>query len=186
MDIRMPVMDGIEASKMLKRDDDTCRIPIVALTASFRYQQDDKVYAKLFDGYLSKPVSRVDLYHELMRFLSYTEDVDNKVPTKGDIDTTGQDVILTIDQQAKLNELLENKLGKQWLNASEYQMSDEIESFAKNCKHAGTEFNIGLLIEYGENLFTYVDSFDLEMMDKSLKAWPKMIKGLFKSIKVAH
>jgi hypothetical protein len=121
-----------------------------------------------------------------MRFLSYTEDVDNKVPTKGDIDTTGQDVILTIDQQAKLNELLENKLGKQWLNASEYQMSDEIESFAKNCKHAGTEFNIGLLIEYGENLFTYVDSFDLEMMDKSLKAWPKMIKGLFKSIKVAH
>jgi len=184
MDIRMPVMDGIEASKILKSNDETRQIPIVALTASFRYQEDDKVYAKIFDGYLSKPVSRVDLYHELMKFLSYTESSEKSGQNEDNVKPDNEDIFLSSQQLEKLNRVLNNSLEKQWLNASEYQMSDEIESFAKNVKQAGTKFNIKLLIEYGENLFTYVDSFDLEMMDKSLKYWPEMIRRLRKLVKV--
>ena len=184
MDIRMPVMDGIEASKILKSNDETRQIPIVALTASFRYQEDDKVYAKIFDGYLSKPVSRVDLYHELMRFLTYTESSEKPSQNEDNVKPDDEDIFLSPLQLGKLNRVLNNSLEKQWLNASEYQMSDEIESFAKNVKQAGTKFNIKLLIEYGENLFTYVDSFDLEMMDKSLKYWPEMIRRLRKLVKV--
>jgi PAS domain S-box-containing protein len=184
MDIRMPVMDGIEASKQLKNDDKTKHIPIVALTASFRYQEDDKVYAKIFDGYLSKPVSRMDLYHELMKFLSYTETPDKSSIIEDDGKTKQLEVSLTKSQLLALDDLLDGSLEKQWLNASEYQMSDEIESFAANVKQVGIDFNIDLLSGYGENLLTYVDSFDLEMMDKSLKSWPKMIRGLRKSTRV--
>jgi len=182
MDIRMPVMDGVEATKILKKDIETRDIPIVALTASYRYHEDDVDYAKIFDGYLSKPVSRIDLYCELMKFLDYKETVDGALQIENKTKSAQQDIFLTPAKAESLNEALDKELGKQWLSASEYQMSDEIEAFAENVRQTGMDFGIEALNEYGENLLTYVDSFDLEMMDKSLKSWPGVIRGLRKSI----
>jgi CheY-like chemotaxis protein/two-component sensor histidine kinase len=178
MDIRMPVMDGIEAGKALRNDKETCRIPIVALTASFRSQGDEMVYAKIFDGYLSKPVSRVALYQELMKFLSYSELEEEPKPPEAKDETSSPKIKLTKDQLKRFTELFNGDLQKQWQNAREYQMSDEIEAFAANVKQAGLDFNIRVLTEYGENLLSYVDSFDLEMMDRYLKDYPGMINTL--------
>lgn len=68
MDIRMPVMDGYQATKAIKG---FCDIPIVALTASVMQDEFDNPKSKDFDGYLRKPILKVDLIHELMKFLPY-------------------------------------------------------------------------------------------------------------------
>jgi len=68
MDIKMPVMDGYEASRILKSDDSVRHIPIVAVTAS-ALKQEEELILQCCDGYLRKPVSRADLVREMMRFI---------------------------------------------------------------------------------------------------------------------
>ncbi len=61
MDIHLPDMDGLEASRLLKADDATRHIPICALTASAMKGDEERIRAAGCDGYLSKPASYKDL-----------------------------------------------------------------------------------------------------------------------------
>jgi signal transduction histidine kinase/streptogramin lyase/CheY-like chemotaxis protein len=73
MDMKMPVMDGYEASKLLKSGDSTGGIPIIAVTASALVQDEEKIRQHC-DAYLSKPVSQFELVKEMKKFLKYTEE----------------------------------------------------------------------------------------------------------------
>jgi len=55
MDIRMPVMDGKEATIEIKKQFGHDRFKIVALTASVFYQDKKEVFDELFGDYISKP-----------------------------------------------------------------------------------------------------------------------------------
>lgn len=56
MDIRLPDMDGVEATTLLKGDPITAAIPVVAFTASAMKGDRERFLAAGFDGYLSKPI----------------------------------------------------------------------------------------------------------------------------------
>jgi len=56
-DIMMPVMDGIEMCKALKKEMSTCHIPIVLLTAKGSIQDKSEGYSAGADSYLTKPFS---------------------------------------------------------------------------------------------------------------------------------
>lgn len=72
LDMKMPVMDGYEASSILKRDDATKDIPIIAVTAS-ALKQCEELITKTCDGYLRKPLLKQALFRETMKFLPYTQ-----------------------------------------------------------------------------------------------------------------
>lgn len=78
LDMKMPIMDGYQASAILKKSDTTCDIPIVAITAS-ALKQDQDFIMQLTDGYLPKPVNRNDLVSSIMQFLPCH--TDNTKPT---------------------------------------------------------------------------------------------------------
>lgn len=61
MDIQLPGMDGLEASRQLKADPATRHIPIYALTAFAMKGDEEHILAAGCDGYLAKPVSYKDL-----------------------------------------------------------------------------------------------------------------------------
>ena len=61
MDVQLPGMDGLAASRLLKADALTCGIKIVALTALAMSGDRDRVDAAGCDGYLSKPIRYQDL-----------------------------------------------------------------------------------------------------------------------------
>lgn len=61
MDIQLPGMDGLEASRLLKADETTCHIPLYALTAFAMKGDEERIRIAGCDGYLSKPVSYKDL-----------------------------------------------------------------------------------------------------------------------------
>ena len=67
MDIQMPVLDGLEATKLIRQNEEHTgkHIPIIALTA--RAMQDDKKRCldAGMDGYVSKPIDRMKLYEEI-------------------------------------------------------------------------------------------------------------------------
>ena len=56
MDIALPGMDGLEATRRLKQDARTVRIPVVALTASAMRGDDSKARLAGCCGYIAKPI----------------------------------------------------------------------------------------------------------------------------------
>lgn len=68
MDIKMPVMDGIEATKRIREFNK--EIPIVAVTA-FAFENDkEKVLQAGCNGFITKPISAAPLQEELRKWLS--------------------------------------------------------------------------------------------------------------------
>jgi signal transduction histidine kinase/ActR/RegA family two-component response regulator len=72
MDMKMPVMDGYEASMMMHNDSELKDIPIIAITAS-ALKQDEAIISKICSGYLRKPFSKKELASELIRFIPHTK-----------------------------------------------------------------------------------------------------------------
>ena len=56
MDIRMPDLKGTEAVRMLREDERTAAIRVVALTSSTMKGDRERFLADGFDGYLEKPI----------------------------------------------------------------------------------------------------------------------------------
>ncbi|MDH3347835.1 MAG: response regulator [Desulfobulbaceae bacterium] len=55
MDIRMPKLDGLAATRMLKHDEGTKHLNIVAVTAYAMKGDRERILAAGCDGYLAKP-----------------------------------------------------------------------------------------------------------------------------------
>ena len=56
MDIQLPGMDGLEATALLKRDEATRAIPVIALTALAMKGDEERIRAAGCDGYIAKPM----------------------------------------------------------------------------------------------------------------------------------
>lgn len=73
MDIQMPGMDGIEATKHIRsKEEDKRRTPIIALTAHTITEQKSELLIAGMDDCISKPVNEVQLAHIINRWASLT------------------------------------------------------------------------------------------------------------------
>ncbi|MBP6961853.1 MAG: PAS domain S-box protein [Thermotogae bacterium] len=84
MDMRMPVMDGYEASRQIKRTDKGLETVIIAVTASAFDDDEKAVLLAGVDGYLRKPFRPNDLLSELGRLLpiAYLYGTSEEAPQK--------------------------------------------------------------------------------------------------------
>jgi len=69
MDIKMPEMDGAEATQRIKDDENLKHIPVIAVTASSIKASDVEQRNVLFDDYLTKPVKLNILLGSLRNFI---------------------------------------------------------------------------------------------------------------------
>lgn len=69
MDVRMPVMNGIAATKIIKSDEDIQSIPVIAVTASVVEDKRADKKRGVFDFVLYKPLSSQKLMQALSHFL---------------------------------------------------------------------------------------------------------------------
>ncbi len=81
MDIVMPVLGGVEATRMLKEKDGTKHIPVVAVTASVTRVDSNQEISRLFDGYLIKPVESKALFAEISHY--FKKQMVELVPEEG-------------------------------------------------------------------------------------------------------
>lgn len=72
MDVQMPVMNGYEATKAIRRLSDPARakVPILAMTADAFEEDRQKALRSGMDGHLSKPIEIDKLFEALDEVLS--------------------------------------------------------------------------------------------------------------------
>lgn len=70
MDIQLPGMDGLEATRLLKEADATKHIKVVALTAFAMKGDEEKMIAAGCDGYIAKPIQYKNFLGEVEKTLS--------------------------------------------------------------------------------------------------------------------
>ena len=72
MDIQLPGIDGLDAIGLLKRDDATRAIPVIALTALAMKGDEERIRAAGCDDYIAKPMDYKDFLATVAEQLART------------------------------------------------------------------------------------------------------------------
>lgn len=90
MDINMPVLNGIEATLQYRAsEDESCHLPIIALTANILPEDVKSYYDAGMDDYISKPFSSENLRKKLNEWIEHKEEINESSAV---IDTSNLDV----------------------------------------------------------------------------------------------
>ena len=69
MDMQMPVMDGVTASRLIRETFSAAVLPIVAMTANAMQADKDRCMAAGMNGYVSKPINPEELWRALQAWI---------------------------------------------------------------------------------------------------------------------
>jgi CheY-like chemotaxis protein len=70
MDIQLPGMDGLTATRMMKKDEELRHIPVVALTSYAMQGDEEKALAAGCKGYIPKPIDTRNFIRAVEGFLT--------------------------------------------------------------------------------------------------------------------
>ena len=175
MDLRMPIMDGVQAAQILSEDESTSSIPIIVLTASIKNFRDKEKLLKLFNEYILKPLDIKLFFEKIGKYLKY-KIVDDIVVSE---DTTRYDLS---DEQIKalpdFVKMLKIEFIPKYKNALKSQVINDIEQFGIDLLKVSERINYKIIIDYCEEIALYVNSFEFEKLIKTLKKFPKVIETL--------
>ncbi|MDH5681860.1 MAG: response regulator, partial [Spirochaetota bacterium] len=180
MDLKMPVMDGITASRHLKNDEETKDIPIVILSASVMKDTVKEVKG-ISDGLLKKPISYESLIEELRHHLKY-EILEEKVP---EIPEENETITHPLDfaLAEKLLNYIDSEMQDEWKKHLEICDFGEISEFAEKIASQSKEHRCLLLEKWARNLASCVEMFDVDSINKHLKDFPEVIATLKDQLK---
>ena len=77
MDLKMPDMDGYEATAEIRKEDSD--IPIIAVTAFAFAEDEQRVRQSGFNGYAAKPIKPAELKKIIVQYLSSTIHVSGEI-----------------------------------------------------------------------------------------------------------
>lgn len=117
-DIMMPIMDGLELCRLLKKDILTCHIPVVLLTAKDSLQDKEAGYAAGADSYLTKPFSANLLHSRINNILETRKMIatvvtSNAAQASQEEKETDNQPLTRLDNEflQKVTEIIEKNLG---------------------------------------------------------------------------
>ncbi len=73
MDIQMPVMDGLEATRRIRQDTKFASLPILAMSAGVMLHEQEKCAAAGLSGFIGKPIDSVELTNKLLELCTVTK-----------------------------------------------------------------------------------------------------------------
>jgi CheY-like chemotaxis protein len=151
LDMKMPDMDGYEASDIMKKDEKLKEISVVAVTAS-AMKHNEEVIFRICDGYLRKPVSRSELVREVMKHLPHTiKEIEKEAPSKEEVSST--ELIFPSPDQIKelLDAVKKGSVTDLKAYISEIRGMDlKYQTFAEKVEGWGNKFEFEEIIEFME------------------------------------
>ncbi len=70
MDIKLPGMDGLTATKLIREDQELRHIPVIALTAFATKDDEKKALAAGCTDYISKPIDKNSFLEKIAYYMS--------------------------------------------------------------------------------------------------------------------
>lgn len=122
MDLHMPVMGGVEASREIKKHSNAEKTPIVAMTASVT-SEDKRACAEAgMSDFIAKPVAPEDITRVLARFSPQALPTTTNAHRGGDIENMTLNIAL-LERRTDKDKKLAGKLLNEFLAESEKFMS---------------------------------------------------------------
>ncbi|MGD2088596.1 MAG: two-component regulator propeller domain-containing protein [Candidatus Aminicenantes bacterium] len=182
MDLKMPVMDGIEATRILKADKELKNIPIIIITASAIKEQEPEVKKAGGDAYLDKPVSRTQLMAQLKRFLPFSvgesteyEYIESPA-SPASMASPGIEFKKKADQLPQLLSILKGDLSLRWEKISKTHIIDDIDTFSKEIRQLGEQYHLEVLKNWADLLINDLQTFDMQKVARTLGHFPEIIR----------
>lgn len=91
MDIHMPVMDGIEATRAIRRDPATANLPIIGLSASALAAEQERCHDAGMVAFVAKPIVPALLYAVLDRWIGKRPGATSLAPSAAGADLSPAD-----------------------------------------------------------------------------------------------
>jgi len=122
MDISMPILDGLEATKLIKEKKKYKDIPVIMVSANVLKSDEEKALRSGADGFIGKPIDENKLYKYLKEFLEihiiYENDnsgnkVDKRVALTQEVIGKINSAISSLDIEEIKNILDENNIEKE-------------------------------------------------------------------------
>ncbi len=101
MDVQMPVMDGLEATRVIRSDPRFRSLPIIAMTASAMAAERDRCLEAGMNDHIPKPIDPKHLLDVLLRWIARDGDSTKTAP-KGEPTTPGILSIAGLDTESGL------------------------------------------------------------------------------------
>jgi response regulator RpfG family c-di-GMP phosphodiesterase len=175
MDMKMPVMDGYEACRQIRSDENIKDIPIIALTADAVKEHVTEI-KHLCNDYLLKPVNHAKLISLLTVLLPHRiMDALPRTPTP--LQKEMPESSLPAETLARLPELI--RILKEevlvWEDVADFLVIHEIEEFAHHILELGNRFGVALLSTWGNRLLAQAAMLDVTGLPETLKGFPDII-----------
>ena len=153
MDIRMPVMDGMEAISRI-RDGSKSTLPCVAVSASTLYSEENDCLVAGFDRFIAKPFRSDQIYHCIEQLLNIKFVVDDGQPGDFSFQHTAdfEKVVLPLHIYTRLKE------------AAELNALIRIETLIAEIQALG-----GVAAAYGDYISSLTQSYDMDGILASLE-----------------
>jgi PAS domain S-box-containing protein len=173
MDIKMPVMNGIEALHVLRNNPQTAKIPVIALTAFSLNTERNTLMEEGFDDYLSKPIALLELLKLLQLYLEVSP-VPFTAPTESPSAKQAQTPII---QAQRLQALTQIWLPR-WESVHHSMILDELESFAQELEEWAQTNEMPQLANWAEKILKQARGFALEEAQANLAEFPQLLEAV--------
>jgi signal transduction histidine kinase/DNA-binding response OmpR family regulator len=179
MDIRMPEMDGLEATRILKAHATCSTIPVIALTASAMADEEKAIRGQT-DGFLCKPISRRALTQELARYLPHraVEAGAEGGSESADRPATGGESESWAERVPRLLETLAAELSQEWESVRRSMDASRVEHFADLATTLGRDHQIALLSDWGMRLSLEAGSLNMERLPHTMDEFPGLVEKI--------
>ncbi|MBK7057157.1 MAG: response regulator [Leptospiraceae bacterium] len=170
MDMQMPELDGKSTSLLLKRHPKYKDIPILILTASAMKENVQEILT-FADGYLCKPISKLELINEIALFLPH----QRKTFEQKRVEFTEKNFLVSMKDFLLANpiEVEFKKDLDQWFvdsdSARKSLQTNKLTVFIDSLKRLGEKFKVDPLIQFSDNLLRLIKNFSIPEISEALR-----------------
>ena len=180
MDMQMPVMDGYEATRLIKKDAQLKHIPVVALTASTMKSDEVKI-ANLCEGYLRKPVTKAQLISELKKYLPHTEvklEEGSCEPTEDFFSDFIKRLSEEVEFANEVSGVFNPEIIQEFEALLKNRSNKKIKNFAGLIAETGRKMQLNLIEAFGNELLAQVGVFNINRINMMLDEFAALSEAI--------